>query len=252
MPIASRPLDGRVAIVTGAGRNIGRAIALALAAEGAKVVVNARSNRAEADAVAAEIAAKGGAAIVALGDVSEPHVAGAIVRAAVDRFGRVDVLVNNAAVRKEQPIETLDYAQWRQVLGVVLDGAFHCVKACLPELKQSGTGAVINIGGVSGHTGAKHRAHVITAKAGLVGLTKALAHDLAEHAVTVNCVVPGLIDTRRDPTAGTPSHHSVNRTLLGRLGAPDDIAATVCFLAGPRGRYITGQTLHVNGGAYLN
>jgi 3-oxoacyl-[acyl-carrier protein] reductase len=122
--------------------------------------------------------------------------------------------------------------------------------ACVSELKRSGAGAIVNIGGVSGHTAARHRAHVITAKARLIGLTKALAHDVAGDKVTVNCVVPGLIDTRRDPAAGLPSHHSVNRTLLGRLGAPDDIAPpSVAFLAGPSERYITGQTLHVNGGA---
>src|SRR5690606_18362559 len=108
-----------------------------------------------------------------------------------------------------------------------------------------------NIGGVSGHVGTSRRAHVVTAKAGLVGLTKALAHELAPDGITANCVVPGLIETRRDPAAALPRHHSVSRTLTGRLGAPEDIAAMVRFLAGPRARYITGQTLHVNGGLYL-
>ena len=133
----------------------------------------------------------------------------------------------------------------------ILDGAFLTAKACLPHLKASGAGAIINIGGVSGHVGAKHRAHVVTGKAGLIGLTKALAHDLAADKVTANCVVPGLIETARDPGARLPHHHDVSKTLAGRFGAPDEIAAAVHFLAGPAARYITGQTLHVNGGTYL-
>jgi 3-oxoacyl-[acyl-carrier protein] reductase len=136
-------------------------------------------------------------------------------------------------------------------MATILDGAFLVARAALPHLKASGAGAIVNIGGVSGHIGTRHRAHVVTAKAGLIGLTKALAHDLAADAITVNCVVPGLIDTARDPNRQLPHHHSVSRTLTGRLGTPDDIAAAVRFLAGPQARYITGQTLHVNGGMYL-
>jgi 3-oxoacyl-[acyl-carrier protein] reductase len=145
----------------------------------------------------------------------------------------------------------MSLADWRGVMATILDGAFLNVKAALPYLKQSGAGAVINIGGVSGHVGTKHRAHVVTAKAGLIGFTRALAHDLAQDRITANCVVPGLIETARDPNAQLPHHHNVSRTLAGRLGTPQEIAAAVCFLAGPRARYITGQTLHVNGGVYL-
>ena len=118
-------------------------------------------------------------------------------------------------------------------------------------MRRAGGGCIINIGGLSAHTGAKGRAHVVTAKAGLIGLTRALAHDLAGDGITVNCVVPGLIETQRDPAKQMPSHHQVNRTLVGRLGAPEEIAATIVYLAGPGARYVTGQTLHVNGGAYL-
>jgi 3-oxoacyl-[acyl-carrier protein] reductase len=145
----------------------------------------------------------------------------------------------------------MSLADWRGVLATILDGAFLVAKAALPHLRRSGTGAIVNIGGVSGHIGTKHRAHVVTAKAGLVGLTKALAHDLAAGGITVNCVVPGLIETARDPNAQLPHHHSVSRTLIGRLGTTDDVAQMVRFLAGPKARYITGQTLHVNGGLYL-
>src|SRR6266513_2643907 len=131
-------------------------------------------------------------------------------------------------------------------MALTLDGAFHCVKACLPHLKASGAGAIINVGGLSAHTGSKHRAHVIAAKAGLVGFTRALAHDLAKDSVTVNLVAPGTIDTARDANAAKPAHHLINNTLTGKRGAPDDVAAMVRFLCGPGARYVTGQTIHVN------
>jgi 3-oxoacyl-[acyl-carrier protein] reductase len=244
-------LAGRVALVTGAGRNIGRAIALALAEAGAGVVVNGRSNAQAVGGVVREIEARGGTALAAMADVADEAAVARMVAAAEARFGRIDVVVNNAAGRPEQPFEAMSLNDWRGVLATVLDGAFLVAKAALPHLKQSGAGAIVNIGGVSGHIGTKHRAHVVTAKAGLIGLTKALAHDLAPDGITVNCVVPGLIDTARDPNRQLPHHHSVSRTLTGRLGTPDDIAALVRFLAGPQARYITGQTLHVNGGMYL-
>jgi 3-oxoacyl-[acyl-carrier protein] reductase len=246
-----KELAGRVAVVTGAGRNIGRAIALALADAGASVVVNGLSNAEAVDGVVREIEALGGKALPAIADVADEAAVSAMIAAAAQRFGRIDVVVNNAAGRPEQPFEAMSLAHWRGVLATILDGTFLVAKAALPHLKQSGAGAIVNIGGVSGHIGTRHRAHVVTAKAGLIGLTKALAHDLAADAITVNCVVPGLIDTARDPNRQLPHHHSVSRTLTGRLGTPDDIAAAVRFLAGPQARYITGQTLHVNGGMYL-
>jgi 3-oxoacyl-[acyl-carrier protein] reductase len=248
---SNNELTGRVALITGAGRNIGRELAVTLAAAGAAVAVNARSNKAEADAVVAEITGAGGMAIAVLGDVIDPAAVAAIVAATIKAFGRLDILVNNAAIRKEGPIDTMSFEAWREVMGVILDGAFHMTKAALPHLKASGQGTIINIGGVSAHTGAKHRVHVVTAKSGLIGLTKALAHDLSGDKITVNCVVPGLINTNRDPAAPLPSHHNVNRTLVGHLGASSDIASAVRFLVGPGARYITGQTMHVNGGAYL-
>jgi 3-oxoacyl-[acyl-carrier protein] reductase len=242
---------GRTAIVTGAGRNIGRAIALALAEAGAAVVVNGRSDRSATDEVVKEIERRGGKAVAVMGDVGEEATAAAMVAAASSRFGGVDILVNNAAGRPEQPFDEMTLADWRAVHTTVLDGAFLAVKAALPHIKNSPAGAIINIGGVSAHIGTRHRAHVVAAKAGLVGFTKALAHELAEHKITANCVVPGLIETARDPNAAMPHHHQVSRTLSGRLGAPEEIAAAVRFLAGPQGRYIAGQTLHVNGGMYL-
>ena len=246
----SNELAGKAAIVTGAGRNIGRAIALDLADAGAAVVVNVRSNKAEADKVVGEIAAAGGKAVSVLGDVADPKVADALAAAALRAFGRIDILVNNAALRREEPVSEMSYADWREVMDVTLDGAFHCLKACLPALKKNG-GAVVNIGGMSAHIGAKNRAHVMTAKAGLVGFSRALAHDLAADRITSNCVVPGAIDTSRPASSPNPAHHLTHGTISGERGKPQDVAAMVRFLAGPGGRNVTGQTLHVNAGAYL-
>ena len=244
-------LTGKVAIVTGAGRNIGRAIALALAEAGASVVVNARSNRAEADAVAGEIEALGGKALVHIGDVADAAAVQAMADGAVKQFGRIDILVNNAALRREKSFTEMDYAEWREILDVTLDGAFHCTKACLAALRASGTGTIVNIGGLSAHSGAKNRAHVVTAKAGIVGFTRALAHDLAADGITVNCVVPGLIGTPRVRGKPEPAHHLTHQTITGERGKPEDVAAMVRFLCGPAARFINGQAIHANGGAYL-
>ncbi len=244
-------LNGKVAIVTGAGRNIGRAIALALADGGASVVVNARSNRAEAEAVAREIEAKGGQALVHISDVANAADMQAMADAAVKQLGRIDILVNNAALRREKPFADMSYTEWREILDVTLDGAFHCAKACLPALRKSGAGTIVNIGGLSAHTGAKNRAHVVTAKAAIIGFTRALAHDLAEDGITVNCVVPGLIGTPRPKDGPEPAHHLTHQTITGARGRPEDVAATVRFLCSPGARYINGQAIHANGGAYL-
>ena len=249
--MTTNELNGKVAIVTGAGRNIGRAIALALADGGASILVNARSNRAEADAVAREIEALGAKALVHIGDVADATDVEAMADVAVRQFGGIDILVNNAALRREKPFAEMSYAEWREIMNVTLDGTFHCVKACLPHLKKSGTGTIVNIGGLSAHTGARDRAHVVTAKAGIVGFTRALAHDLASDGITVNCVVPGLIGTPRAKDQPEPAHHLTHRTISGQRGRPEDVAATVRFLCGPAARYINGQAIHSNGGAYL-
>ena len=224
--MSEHELAGKAAIVTGAGRNIGRAIALRLAQSGAAIVVNARSNAAEAATVVKEIEAAGGKA-----------------------FGRIDILVNNAAVRREKAITDMSFADWREVMDVTLDSAFHCVKACLPGLRKQG-GAIVNIGGMSAHIGSKNRAHVIAAKAALVGFTRGLAHDLADDRISVNCAVPGAIDTARAAGA-RPAHHLTHGTITGERGTSEDVAALVHFLCTPAAHYITGQAIHANGGAYL-
>jgi 3-oxoacyl-[acyl-carrier protein] reductase len=248
----SKELTGKVAVVTGAGRNIGRAIARTLAEGGASVLVNARSNRAEAEAVAREVEAAGGKAIVHIGDVADTKSVQAMADAAVRQLGRIDILVNNAALRREKSFAEMDYAEWREILDVTLDGAFHCTKACLPSLRKSGQGTVVNIGGLSAHTGAKNRAHVVTAKAGIVGFTRALANDLAADGITVNCVVPGLIGTPRPKGLPEPAHHLTHNTITGARGEPEDVAAMVRFLCSPAARYITGQAIHANGGAFMS
>src|SRR5271169_6215794 len=241
--MSNTELTGKVAVVTGAGRNIGRAIALALADGGASIVVNARSNRAEAEDVAREIEARGRKALVHIGDVADAADVQAMAELAVKHFGGIDILVNNAALRREKPFAEMSHAEWREIMDVTLDGAFHCVKACLPALTKSGAGTVINIGGLSAHTGAKNRAHVVTAKAGLIGFTRALAHDFASDGITVNCVIPGLIGTPRPQDRPEPAHHATHQTISGARGKPEDVATLVRFLCGPAARYVNGQAI---------
>ena len=247
---AGDELAGKVALVTGGARNIGRAIARALAAGGASVMVNAKTSRAEAEKTVAMIG--GDQAALQIADVTKPDEVQRLVDATLNRFGRIDFLVNNAAVRYETAFADMSYDEWRNVLSIVLDGAFLCAKAVMPHLVKAGGGTIVNIGGQTGHKGAAERAHVITAKAGLAGMTKALAMDLAPHRITVNCVVPGTIDSQRG-LPGVPDRPAHRMTVppIGRRGEPEEIAAMVRMLCGPDARYITGQAIHVNGGGYL-
>jgi 3-oxoacyl-[acyl-carrier protein] reductase len=245
----SDELAGKVALVTGGARNIGRAIAQSLAAGGASVMVNARTSRADAEKTVEMI---GSNAAFHMADITKPADVTALVEATVKRFGRLDLLVNNAAVRYETAFSSMSYQEWRTVLAIVLDGAFLCAQAALPHMIKAGGGTIINIGGQTGHKGASERAHVIAAKAGLAGFTKALALDLAPHQITVNCVVPGTIDSQRG-LPGVPDRPAHRRAPppIGRRGAPEEVAAMVRMLCGPDARYITGQAIHVNGGGYL-
>jgi 3-oxoacyl-[acyl-carrier protein] reductase len=245
-------LAGKVALVTGGARNIGRAIARALAAGGAAVMVNAHTSRAEAEQTVAMIKSAGGRAALHLADVTDPQGVAAMVEATVRQLGRLDVLVNNAAVRAETPFGQIRFEEWRRVLATVLDGAFLCTQACLPHLISAGGGSIVNIGGLTAHRGADGRAHVIAAKSGLAGLTRALALDFAPHRITVNCVVPGTIETVRG-LPGAPERPEHRRSLppVGRRGEPEEVAAMVRMLCGPDARYVTGQSIHVNGGGML-
>jgi len=247
-----KELAGKVAIVTGAARNIGRAIARSLASGGATVMVNAKTSREQAQETVAMIEKAGGKAAVHIADVTDARAVAEMVEATVKRFGRIDALVNNAAVRMETPFGEIKLEDWRRVLSIVLDGAFICTQACLPHMIKAGGGTVINIGGLTGHRGATGRAHVIAAKSGLAGMTKAVALDLAPHHITVNCVVPGTIDSQRG-LPGVPERpaHRTAPPPIGRRGEPEEVAAMVRMLCGPDARYITGQAIHVNGGGYM-
>ncbi len=245
-------LAGKVALVTGGARNIGRAIVRSLAAGGAAVMVNANTSREAAQETVKMVEDAGGKAALFIADVTDPAVVANMVAETVKRFGRIDILINNAAIRSETPFALTTLEEWHRVLSTVLDGAFVCTQACLPHLTRGGAGAVVNIGGLTGHKGALHRSHVVTAKGGLAAMTKALALDLAEYQITVNCVVPGTIETQRGlPGAPERPSHRITLPPAGRRGTAEEIAAMVRMLCGPDARYITGQSIHLNGGGLM-
>lgn len=243
-------LAGKVALITGAGRNIGAATAAALARGGAAVAINTRASREDAERVAAEVRGAGGQAEVFMADIADAAAVKSMVDGVLKRFGHVDILVLNASVRKETPFIDMSFEEWRMIMSISLDGSFHLVKACLPSMLAAGGGSIVTLGGMMALSGAKRRVHGSVAKHGLVGMTRALARELAEHNIRVNCVAPGQMDTARasgraprtDPKALIP---------LGRLGDAREIADTVRFLCGPGASYITGQTIHVNGGVMM-
>ena len=246
MPHADNELKGKVALVTGATKNIGRAIALSLARAGAAVAVNSRASQEDGEKVVHEIASAGGRARTFVADVSDQGQVDAMVKSVVERFGGVDILVLNASVRKQTPITEMTFEEWRRIMSISLDGSFHCVKACLPSMTQRRGGAIVTLGGLMALAGAKNRVHGSVVKHGLVGMTRALALDLAEYGIRVNCVAPGQMNT---PPAGEPVvRPSPSKAVpLGRKGEPEEIAEAVRFLCGPASSFISGQTIHVNG-----
>ena len=242
-------LDGKVALVTGSGRNIGRTTVLKLAAEGAHVVVNARTNQAEADAVAREAQARGVKALSIVADVGKKDQVEAMAAKVLSEFGRVDILINNAAIRPHKPFTELTAQDWEAVRSVVLDGAVYLTRAVIDSMVKNRYGRIVFFTGEGAFMGGSGRAHVSAAKMGLVGLARGLASEFAAHNIRVNVVSPGSIDTARanpewyqgrTPTAvGIP---------LGRQGTVDEIAATCLFLVTDDSGFITGQTIHANGG----
>lgn len=243
---------GKVALVTGADKNIGRTIALDLARRGASLVINGRDDRSAVDTVVAEINSAGGQAIGCLADVSDPAETGKMVEDAVASFGGIDILVSNAGLRRQTPFLEMSLREWREILSVALDGAFILARAAVPHMLGRGGGAIVALSGISTHVGTPNRCHVSASKAGLEGLMRALAIELAPHRITCNCVAPGAVDTVRGASAGgLPSALAERGIPLGRKAAVEEVSAAVRYLAGPDGRYVTGQTLHVNGGVFL-
>lgn len=247
-----RPLTGKVALVTGAGKNIGRAIAETLAAEGAAIIVNGRHDWTAVERVVEAIVAAGGRAVAAMGDVSDPEVVPRMVEEAAGAMGGIDILVSNAGLRRHTPFVEMSFAEWREILSVALDGAFLMARACVPHMIRRGGGAIVALSGISTHVGTPERAHVSASKAGLEGLMRALAIELAPHRITCNAIAPGAIDTVRGASSGARSAQLTDEKIpLRRKGTVAEIAAMVRLLVGPEGGYVTGQTIHVNGGAFL-
>ena len=240
----------RTALVTGAGQNIGRAIALALAADGFNVVVNGRSKRVPCEETAEAARAHGVEATVAMGDVGTEAGCAEVAGTGISRFGRIDVLVHNAAIRPSAPFLEMAEAEFRRVLDVNLMGAFWLSRLCLPGMVKGGWGRIVTFAGMNAIHGYNGRAHVSVSKHGAWGLAKALAKEFGPKGITVNCVSPGPIRSDHDDKGMTDHiHKQVGRIPMGRLGEPDEVAAMVSLLASERGGFINGQLLQVNGGA---
>jgi 3-oxoacyl-[acyl-carrier protein] reductase len=242
-------LEGKVALVTGSGRNIGRATVLKLAAEGANVIVNSRSNHQEADAVANEARAMGVKALALIADVAKKAEVDRMLSRAMSEFGRVDILVNNAAIRPHKAFTELTLEDWEEVRGVVLDGAFYCTRGVIESMVKNSYGRILFFTGEGAFQGAPKRGHVSAAKMGLVGLARSLANEFAPHNIRVNVVCPGSIDTTRtNPQWYAGRAPTASGIPLGRQGTSDEIAATCLFLVTDDSGFITGQTIHANGG----
>ena len=252
-------LKGKTAFVTGASRNIGRAIALAFAAEGADLVLNTRANRGELDAVAEECGEHGGRAVPVIGDIADAGAVEAMVRKGLAELGGIDVLVCNAAIRPHKSVMDTSLEDWHHVIGVNLHSAFYLTRALVPSMKERRRGSIIALGGQSSITGRPNTAAVTAAKTGLLGLIRALAAELGPFGIRANMVIPGFIDTERRYADWYPefrqappgSAEQLKNIPLGRLGRPDDIADACVFLASDASAYVTGDTIRVMGGRVI-
>ena len=241
---------GRVAIVTGASRGIGRAIALRLAAAGARIVAGARADHVHS--VVGEIEAAGGTAVGVTLEVTESASVSGMVQAALDRFGRIDVLVNNAGIVRDQLLLRMKPEEWDAVIATNLTAAFACCRAVLRPMVKQRSGRIVNIGSVVGQTGNPGQANYAASKAGLVGFTRSLALEVASRGITANVVAPGMIETDMTAALDERARDALcSRIPMRRLGTPDDVAGAVCFLVSDEASYITGQVLSVNGGMSL-
>jgi 3-oxoacyl-[acyl-carrier protein] reductase len=245
-------LEGRVALVTGAGRGgrgIGRGIALALAAAGADVAITARTNIADAEAVAADVAALGRRSLAIACDVADAASVDACFAQLIDAWGRLDILVNNAGITKDTLLLRMGEDDWDRVLDTNLKGSFLCLRAAAKRMIKQKYGRIVNITSVNGQVGSPGQANYSASKAGLIGLTKTAARELASRGITVNAVAPGFIETQMtDFAQGDTRQKILERIPLGRFGGIDDVGAAVAFLASDAASYITGQVLTVDGG----
>ncbi|WP_439619136.1 SDR family NAD(P)-dependent oxidoreductase [Shinella sp.] len=255
MTSEQKSLSGRVAIVTGSGRNIGRAIAHALAGEGANIVLNGHRDKAALDAVAEELRALGVEVMVRLVDVGDAQAVAQMVDDVVGQFGRVDIAVSNVSVRLRQAFLDISLDDWKRVLDTNLNAAFYMARAVLPHMKQQGWGRIVHISGNDGFRPIPFRAHNVTCKAATFALSKAIALEFGEFGVTANTVAPGLTETVRDeahyPNFRVEHEKRRQQIPVRRMGKPEDIAESVRFLCSDRAGYITGQIMHVNGGEHM-
>lgn len=245
-------LGGKVAIVTGSSRGIGRSVAIELAKAGAKVVINYAGNKAAAEEVLEIVKANGSEGVICQGDVSKAEVAEELVKTAVDAFGHVDILVNNAGITRDTLLIRMKEEDWDAVLTTNLKGVFNCTKAVARVMMKQKSGKIVNMASVIGQMGNAGQANYAAAKAGVIGFTKATARELASRGITVNAVAPGFILT--DMTAAVSEQAKeeyANKIPLGRPGTPEDVAAAVLFLASDAANYITGQTVNVDGGMVM-
>lgn len=249
MADGTKELAGKVALITGAAKNIGRATALELANAGAAVAVNTRHSIDDAKKVVEEIRAAGGQAEVYVADIADATQAKGMVDAVMKQFGRVDFLVLNASVRTEKPFLELSYDEWRVPLSITLDGAFYLAQACIPSMIANGGGSIVTLGGMMSLSGAKKRIHGSVAKHGLVGFTRGIAREFGEKNIRANCIAPGQMNTVRAAGRTAPAGDSM--IPLGRKGDAEEIATVVRFLCGPGSSYVNGQSLQINGGQMM-
>lgn len=248
----SKPLSGKTALVTGASRGIGRSIALALAEAGANVAVNYAGSEAAATEVAEQIRAKGVEAITVQANVGRVDEADQLIKDVIGAWGKIDILVNNAGITRDNLIMRMKEEEFDQVIETNLKGVFNCLKAATRPMMKQRSGRIINISSVVGVLGNAGQANYVAAKAGVIGLTKSSARELASRGITVNCVAPGFIDTEMTQVlADDLRDNMLSGIPLARLGRPEEIADVVLFLASDASSYMTGQTLHVDGGMYM-
>ncbi|ODV55179.1 3-oxoacyl-[acyl-carrier-protein] reductase [Lysinibacillus fusiformis] len=247
-----RKLDGKVVVVTGASRGIGRAIALKLADEGAKVVVNYSGSQAKAEEVVAMIQESGGEAIAVQASVSQTEEVTALMDTAVKTFGSLDILVNNAGITRDNLLMRMKEDEWDDVLDTNLKGVFLCTKAVTRQMMKQRAGRIINISSIVGVAGNAGQANYVAAKAGVIGLTKTTAKELASRNILVNAIAPGFIETEMtDQLPEDIKQGMLTQIPLAKLGQPEDIAKAVVFLASDDANYMTGQTLHIDGGMVM-